>query len=100
MKNNRILNLKNDQGQLQDTHQQIEEELHQYFIGILIESNQHSEEHIRKITNHIATILTKEHNQMLLKNITMEELEESVQSIPNGKAPRHDGFPINFYKAY
>lgn len=82
-----------------DTHQQIEEELHRHFSSILTESNHHNEDHIRKITNHIPSILTKEHNEMLLKNITMEELEEAVQTMPNGKAPGPDGFTIDFYKA-
>jgi len=29
----------------------------------------------------------------------MEEVEEAVKSMPNDKAPRPDGFTINFYKA-
>lgn len=33
------------------------------------------------------------------KKITMEDLEEAVQKMSNGKAPGPDGFTIDFYKA-
>jgi len=29
----------------------------------------------------------------------MEEVEEAVRDMPNGKAPGPDGFTINFYKS-
>lgn len=68
------------------------------FSCILTKRNNHNEDQIRKITNHIPSILTKEHNQMLFKKITMEELEEAVQTMSNGKFPGPDGFTIDFYK--
>ena len=66
-KQKKILNLKNKQGLTLSTHQEIEQELHQHFSNILKESNQDNEDHIKKITNNIPTILNREHNQMHLK---------------------------------
>lgn len=82
-----------------NTHQEIEEVLHQHFSSILTDEGKKNEDHIRNITNNILPILTREHNQMLLKRITIEEVEEAIQSMPNGKAPGPDGFTIDFYKA-
>ena len=97
-KKNRILSLKSRQGLVLSTHNEIEEELHQHFEKILKEKNHENDVHIRKITNNIPTILSREHNQMLLKKIMMAEVEAVVQSMPNGKAPGPDGFIIEFYK--
>lgn len=73
--------------------------LNQYFRAILTKNNHDNEEDITKITRNIPNILTRKHNQMLLKKITMAEVEEAVHSMPNGKAPSSDGLTTDFYKA-
>ena len=77
-KKNRILSLKNRQGLILSTHNEIEEELNHHFENILKENNHDNEAHIRKITSNIPTTLSREHNQMLLKKITIAEVETIV----------------------
>lgn len=37
---------------------------------------------------------------MLNANITIQEILDALNAFPNGKAPRPDGFCIEFYKKY
>ena len=50
--------------------------------------------------NHLhSRLITEDQNKSLNRLITMEEVEEAVRDMPNGKAPGPDGFTINFYKS-
>ena len=37
-------------------------------------------------------------NLLLVRPVTMEEIEEVVKSLKSNSAPRPDGFPVFFYK--
>ena len=42
--------------------------------------------------------ILKEEQINLSKDISMAEIEASIDSFPNGKSPSLDGFPAKFYK--
>lgn len=52
-----------------------------------------------KITKNIPKILTEDHNKMLLRKVSLQEVEDVVMGMSNGKALGPDGFTIDFYKA-
>jgi len=54
---------------------------------------------IQRILRHIPRLVTKEHNQNLRKPISLEEVDQAIQKIPNGKAPGPDGFTVDLFKS-
>lgn len=96
---NRILELKNHEGDILRNHDDISGLLTNHFSNIAQEPNVNREAAIQEITSAIPRLITDEQNWSLRKRITMEEVEEAVKSMPNDKAPGPDGFTINFYKA-
>jgi len=46
----------------------------------------------------VPKMVTKAMNHELIKEITIEELREVVTTLPQGKAPRHNGFPTKFFQ--
>lgn len=58
------------------------------------------EEAISDLVTSISKLISQDQNKALNQAITMKEVEEAVKYMPNGKAPRPDGFTIDFYKAY
>jgi len=92
--------MKNEQGTPLQTHQDISALFINHFSHIALELNINREEAIRDIMTSIPKLITKDQNKSLNHPITMEEVEEVVQDMPNGKAPGPDGFTINFYKVY
>ena len=54
---------------------------------------------IREMTNNNPTILNKNNNMMLLREVSMQEVEEALMTMPLGKAPGLDGFTIAFFKS-
>jgi len=36
-------------------------------------------------------------NEALTQNLTLEEIHKAIQVLPKGKAPGHDGIPIEFF---
>eukprot|EP00253_Pinus_taeda_P013888 PITA_13888 len=95
---NKILELKNSEGEILINHKDISDLLSNHFSNIAREPNVNREAAIQEITNAIPNSITGEQNWSLRKRITMEEVEEAVRSMPNDKAPGPDGFTINFYK--
>ena len=53
----------------------------------------------REVLSHIPKVITKEHKFMLMKPIELEEFDTVVKKMENDKAPRPDGFAINFFHA-
>jgi len=96
---NEILGLKPIEGSMVHNHEDIEKELNKYFKNLLEEPKVDRARAIREITNNIPPILNQDHNRMLLRKVMMQEVEEVVISIPNGKACGPYGFTIDFYKA-
>ncbi len=42
---------------------------------------------------------TADANEALTQNLTLEEIHKAIQALPKGKAPGHDGIPIEFFQA-
>ena len=51
---------------------------------------------IEKIIKIIPKIITEEHNQILLRPISLQEVETAMRQLKVGKAPRPDGFTSDF----
>lgn len=98
-RNNIILALKNREGHLIHSHEELEVELTHYFGSILKETRNDQAKEIKNITNHIAKILTEEHNRMLLRKVPLLQFEDVIMGMPNGKDPGLDNFTIDFYKS-
>ena len=97
----RILNhisiLNTDQGEKLQAHTDIEQELLNYFKDMLKEPNIECQPSINKITQHIPRIITEDHNQMLLRPVTMQEVDQDMSQLKDGKASGLDGFTWNFF---
>lgn len=96
---NRILELKNDTGEILKNHNEISALLLDHFKSIGQEPHINREKAIKDLTEAIPKIITADQNWALCRKISMEETEEAIRSMPNDKAPGPDGFTINFYKA-
>eukprot|EP00253_Pinus_taeda_P007744 PITA_07744 len=96
---NRILELKNDTGEILKNHNEIYALLSDHFKSIAQEPHINRKEAIKELTEAIPKIITANQNWSLCRKISLEETEESIKSMPNDKAPGPDGFTINFYKA-
>ena len=57
-------------------------------------SNRHLEEFLGQLST-----LSEESKTKLVKELTLEELENSVKQSPNGKSPGKDGLPYELYKS-
>eukprot|EP00253_Pinus_taeda_P022169 PITA_22169 len=96
---NRILELKNNAGEILKNHNDIPALLLDHFNSIAQEPPINREEAIKELTSAIPKSITSDQNWALCREISMEEVEEAIRSMPNDKAPGPDGFTINFYKA-
>jgi hypothetical protein len=54
---------------------------------------------INKIVKHIPKLVTKEKNATLMREISLEEVEQEIMEIPKGKSPGPDGFTTEFFHA-
>jgi len=98
-KNNRILALKNQEGHLIHSQEDLETELNHYFSSLLKEPRNDQDHDIKKINKNIPKILTEDHNKMIQRKVSLKEVEDVVMGMPNDKALGPDGFTIDFYKA-
>lgn len=96
---NKILKLTNGSGEVIQNHNEISTLLTSHFRQIAQEPQEDRSGAREEITQAIPQIITAAQNASLLREISMEEVEEEVKDMPNDKAPGPDGFTINFYKA-
>ena len=61
-----------------ETRGEIEEDLSNYFSEILSEDDHDRERYIAKITRLIPPTVTRENNEMLIKPVSLQEVEEEV----------------------
>lgn len=54
---------------------------------------------IECICKEIPSIITNEQNEPLMRAVTLEEVEEIVMNMSKNKAPRPDGYTVEFYQA-
>ena len=98
-RNKRILALKNQEGHLIHSQEELETELTNYFNSLLKEPRNDQDQDIKKITKNIPKILTEDHNKMLIRKVSLQEVEDMIMGMHNGKSPGLNGFTIDFYKA-
>eukprot|EP00253_Pinus_taeda_P008595 PITA_08595 len=94
---NQIAQVTNAQGEKLETQEEIEKEFLHYFKEISQEPNINRGEAIDNITRHIPRLVSEEQNSLLLKPISLQEVELAVKSLKAGKAPGPDGFSSNFF---
>ena len=63
----------------------------------MTKDNNDRDQDIARITALIPRSLTREDNEMLNKRISMQEVEEAVRKMAQGKAPGLDGFTTNVF---
>eukprot|EP00253_Pinus_taeda_P011878 PITA_11878 len=96
---NKILEIKNKEGEPLKNHHDISALLREHFNSIAQEPHLDREEAIKELLKAIPKSINSDQNWALCREITLGEVEEAVNSMPNDKAPGPDGFTINFYKA-
>jgi hypothetical protein len=94
---NKITHLISEAGETITSHADMENTLIDYFQNLLSEPLQDRREAIHKITRHVPSLVTQEQNSMLLRPITIEEVDEALQQTPKNKAPGPDGFTSDFF---
>eukprot|EP00253_Pinus_taeda_P017458 PITA_17458 len=95
---NRISSIKNEDGQIQQTHEEIEAVLVKHFSGIAQEDILVREPFIKDFANHIPKLVSREDNDNLNRPIIEKEGSEVLKEMQNGKAPGPDGFNVDFFK--
>eukprot|EP00253_Pinus_taeda_P008598 PITA_08598 len=96
MRNN-ISQIINEQGEKMETQEEIEREFIQHFKEMSKEPNINQTTAIEEITQHILHLISEEQNSLLLKPISLQEVETAAFSLKAGKAPGPDGFTSNFF---
>jgi len=97
---NNIAFINNIQGERLEKHEDIEQEFREYFQEALKQQAGTRSTAIQSITQHIPKIITEDHNQNLLQQVSMHEVEEAMAQLKDGKAPGLDGFTSNFFHEF
>eukprot|EP00253_Pinus_taeda_P010493 PITA_10493 len=96
---NRILSIKNKNGERVVEQNEIEQVLMDHHKGILAEPQVDRTRAIQEICSAIPSLVTEDQNKALMRVVTLEELEEVVKAMKKGTAPGPDGFTVDFYQA-
>jgi len=70
-RNNIILALKNQEGHLIHSQEELETKLANYYNSLLKEPRNDQDQDIKKIAKNIPKILTEEHNKLLLRKVSL-----------------------------
>eukprot|EP00253_Pinus_taeda_P011982 PITA_11982 len=96
---NRILSIKNKNGERVVEQNEIEQVLVDYHKEILTEPQVDRTRAIQEICSAIPRLVSEDQNRALMRAVTIEELEEVVKSMKKGTAPGPDGFTVDFFQA-
>lgn len=77
--NNNITHIQNEQGVKMEKHEDIEHELLNYFKQAHQEPQVDKSQAIEKITKNIPKFITEEHNQLLLRLVDLQEVENAIR---------------------
>eukprot|EP00253_Pinus_taeda_P005215 PITA_05215 len=97
---NNIAFINNNQGDRIEKHEDIEKAFRDHFQEALKEQPGSCEAAIKAFTKHVPKIITEDQNQNLLKQVTMQEVDEAMAQLKDGKAPGPDGFTGNFFHEF
>lgn len=95
---NKIALIKDGEGNLLNSHEEIEAILVRHFQSIAQETYHEREKSIRDFTKHIPKLVSREDNVNLYRPVTEEEVSGVLKEMQNGKAPGPDGFNVDFFK--
>ena len=96
---NRISSIKNENGYIVQSHEEIDAVLVKHFRDIAKENFSGREPFIKDLIKHIPKLVSKEDNYNLNRPVTEKEVSEVLKEMQNGKAPGLDGFNVDFFKA-
>ena len=91
-----IYNLKLPNRTWVGTRDEVEEGLVNHFKAIMTEDNNERGQDIYRITSLIPRTVAREDNENLTKPIALQDVEEVMQQMDQGKAPGPDGCTTNF----
>eukprot|EP00253_Pinus_taeda_P007884 PITA_07884 len=77
----RISTIKDENGEIENTHKNIEAVLAQHFRNITQENNPNREQSMREITRHIPKLVPREDNLNLNRLVTEEEVSEGILNV-------------------
>ena len=89
--------LKNDAGNILELHQEMEEVLVSFYDNLLSEENIDREDAQHHVISHIPLHVTEDHNDMLMRSITLQEVETTINQMKEDTAPGPNGFTVNFF---
>ena len=89
--------LKKEDGNIVESHEELETTLNSYFSKLLQEPDRDREEAQREVLSHIPKIIMEDHNQILRKSIDMVEVENVVKQMAKDKVPGPNGLTTNFF---
>jgi len=96
---NKISSIKDKEGNLLNSHEEIEEVLVQNFWGIAQETGSDRDQYIKIISRHIPKLASREDNFNLNRPVSKEEVSEVLKEMKNGKAQGPNEFNVDFFKA-
>lgn len=84
--NNTISHIQNLQGDKMEKQEDIEKEITNHIKTVHQEQPIDRQRAINEILQHIPKLITEEHNQLLLRPVTIMEVEEASNQLKAGKA--------------
>ena len=93
----KIHKLRKKNGWCVDTRAEKEEELVKHFKNVMTEDQLNKKHDINKITRLAPMVVTQEHNEILIKPIELQDVEEAMHQMKLGKCPWLYGFTSNFF---
>eukprot|EP00253_Pinus_taeda_P026720 PITA_26720 len=97
---NNIPFLQNQHGARVEEHKEIEQTLLSHFQQVHREPAGDRQREIGKITSNIPKLVTEEQNELLMRPIQPQEVDEAMAQLKEGKAPGPDGFTTTFFHAF
>lgn len=97
---NNIPFIQNQEGAKVEKHEEIEEVLLNYFQQVHHEPMEDRQHAIRKIIRNVPKLIKEEHNELLMRPILLQEVDEAMSQLKEGKAPGPDGFTTTFFHAF
>eukprot|EP00253_Pinus_taeda_P027023 PITA_27023 len=97
---NNIPFLQKQDGTRIEQHEEIEKEFLTHFKEVHQEQNMDRGPTIDRIIQHVLKLITEEHNELLLKPISTQEVDTTMSQLKEGKAPGRDGFTTTFFHSF
>ena len=92
--------IRNVNGEILYIREEIEGELCHFFQDIMKEPNRDRRRDINRIRQHIHSLVSRDHNNLLMKQVTLEEVEEGIKQMPEGKDSGPNGFIVSFFRQF